>query len=447
MRAASLLILATALSCGCDTTLAPATAGAGGDDSASTTGSASSTGVTAVASGSGGAGGASEEEQPTPAAGDGVKDATQSSLHGHSCGGKDWQLVNDWLLLPHAAIETVPADEMERCVSRFAGWVTNEADAADVSRASVYAALDAAGQCDADTEWTGAILPVDLCASVNPGLDPAACAAKMQTSKGFGIRTLAAVIAAGKDLHKNDPPLLAAWLSTGEIACGGDDRWKLAAPEGYVDRFTQAYNAVTARSKALPTCSKTLIMTVALYTGMDKPGDDMVEEANGCWTFERVAKENPEWKICNYDGTVHHPSGDKWAYDDTNTNHGATTEKQRILDCQGGVDGRGYVYMTNRGQGWPKRVTTGVRVHFAEIYSGQYEIDDQFALWKSGGKVGDPMINLGEPTTGATTIHDKALKSCKEVVDGEYLGIYVYPEPLRDARMSALVRAMNECTE
>lgn len=103
--------------------------------------------------------------------------------------------------------------------------------------------------------------------------------------------------------------------------------------------------------------------------------------------------------------------------------------------------------MTNRGSGWPKRVTDGVDVHFAEIYSGQYTIDDQFSAWVAADAPGEPMINFGEPTTSAGEIRNATTRACAEVDDGGYLGIYVYPESLRGDRMSAMVEALNDCTE
>jgi hypothetical protein len=359
------------------------------------------------------------EEQPAPAEGNGVSDPLSRSLH-NPCGGIDWQRVHGWLLHAHAAPEIAPADEIERCVARYAGWVTNAADDAGVSRASVYAALAAGGQCD-----DGA--PVASGQEIG------------ELAQSLGSDTAIAD-------HHRDPPLMGAFVGAGAVTCGGEDRWKLAAPAGFVDRYVRAYNAVKARDSEPPACGKRVVMTVALYTGMDDPGIDGVAAANGCWTYERVSKPNPEWKICNYDGTVHHPDGFKWVYDDTNTAHSSTTEKNRLLACKEGVPNRGYVYMTNRGSGWPKVVTEGVRVHFAEIYSGQFAIDDQFTTWKNGGGIGDPMLNFGEPTTGATRIHDATRRACGEVADGGFIGVYVYPEPLRGARMSALVRALNECT-
>ncbi|HEY0137692.1 MAG TPA: hypothetical protein VGB85_26585 [Nannocystis sp.] len=388
------------------------------------------------------------EEQPAPAEGGGVSDPPTNTLHNHMCAGVDWQRIHGWLLLPHAAPELGPPGEIERCVERYAGWVTNEADAAMVSRGSVYAALAASGQCDEGGDYTGTMVTGAWCAAVNPGYGEAECLAQMAKLRSFGVRTLAQVIGHPDAVaaHAQDIPLMAAFVGSGEVACGGDDRWKLAAPEGYVDRYVAAYNAYKAQSSELPACSKRIVVSVALYTGLDTPGVDGVTGANGCWTYERVAKQNEEWKICNFDGTISHANGNKWAYDDTSTNHNSNTEKAGILACQQDVPGRGYVYMTNRGSGWPKVVTEGVEVHFAEIYSGQFAVDDQFNLWKGEGAPGEPMVNFGEPSTGAATIAKATQRSCDEVEDGGYLGVYVYPESLRAARMSAMVEALNTCT-
>jgi hypothetical protein len=369
--------------------------------------------------GGGPAAGGGTDEQPAPAEGNGLSDPPSRSLH-NPCRGIDWQRVHGWTLHPHAAPEIGPAGEIDRCVDRYAGWVTHAADDAGVSRASVYAALAAQGGCD---EAAAPLAGADIGA----------------VAQALGADAAVAV-------HHRDPPLMAAFAATGAVTCGGDDRWRLSAPPGYIDRYVHAYNAVKARASAPPACRKRIVVTAALYTGMDDPGVDGVAGANGCWTYERVSKPNEEWKICNYDGTVHHPDGWKWVYDDTNTAHDATTEKNRLEACKAGVPGRGYVYMTNRGAGWPKVVTAGVAVHFAEIYSGQLAVDDQFTTWKNAGAPGDPMVNFGEPTTGATRIRDATARACAEVADGGYLGVYVYPESLRGDRMSAMVRALDQCT-
>lgn len=426
------------------------TGGAGGGGSPGGTG-----GVGGVSS-EGGAGGGEAigggptvqpEEQPPVAEGNGVSDPLSRSLHNHACGGTDWQRVHGWLLLPHAAPEIGPADEMARCVERYAGWVTNEADAAEVSRASVYAALAASGQCDAAGDYHGAdLLAGSACIAAHPDLTESECLDRMAELRSFGISTVAQSIAAAAEQHDSDIPLMGAYVARGAVGCGGKDRWRLDAPEGFVDRYVTAYNAYKALSTEAPTCSKRIVVTVALYTGMDDPGADGVTAANGCWTYERVSKQNAEWKICNYDGTVTHENGVKWAFDDTSTQHTASGDQTGINNCMEDVPGRGYVYMTNRGSGWPKRVTEGVEVHFAEIYSGQFTVDDQYSAWVDGGTPGQPLVNFGEPTTSAATIRQSTRRTCNKVQDGGYLGVYVYPESLRGGRMSAMVEELNDCT-
>lgn len=389
-----------------------------------------------------------EEQQPEPAGGAGHSDPPSLSLHNRGCGGIDWQRIHGWLLHPHAAPELGSAGEIERCVARYAGWVTHEADAAGVSRASVYAALAASGQCADGGGYDGRLVAAGQCTQVHPELEEGACQERMAASRGFGIATLSRVLGgeAAVAEHRRDIPLMAAYLGNGSVRCGGDDRWKLAAPPGYIDHYVAAYNAAKALSAEPPACDRRIVVTVALYTGMDVPGVDGVAAGNGCWTFERVAKSNAEWKICNYDGTVHHAGGVKWVYDDTSSGHVTSTEVERINSCKAGVPGRGYVYMANRGGGWPKRVTGGVEAHFAEVYSSQYQVDDQFGQWLGAGAPGHPMIHLGEPSTDAARIGDATRRACQEVGDGGYLGIYVYPASLRGDRMSAMVRALNACT-
>lgn len=392
-------------------------------------------------------GGVEQQPEPNPEAG--LQEPPSTSLHDRGCGGIDWQLIHGWLLLPHKAPEVAPAEDMQRCVDRYAGWVTWEADRAGISRRAVYAGLAATGQCDADRDYDGQLVSGAQCAAVNPDLSEEDCLARMAGSRAFGITTLAQILGSEAALakHERDVPAMAAWLATGAVACGGDDRWKLVAPAGLVDRYVAAYNGVKALASPLPECGKRIILTVALYTGMDEPGGEGVATANGCWTYERVSKSNPEWKLCNYDGTVHHEGGIKWVYDDTSSAHDSGVEQSRINACKSGVPGRGYIDMANRGGGWRKVVTSGVRVHFAEIYSSQFAVDDQYSLWLSEGEPGEPMVNFGEPTTSSTRIRDATLRACARVKDGSFFGVYVYPESLRGERMSALVKALNACTD
>lgn len=385
--------------------------------------------------------------QPAPAPGSGVFDPPSTSIHDHSCavsGSLDWQVLDNWVLNPHSAPALAPDGQIEACVSRYAGWVTTAADAAGVSRASVYAALAASGECDHD--YDGAMISGALCAVANPSLDAQSCAAAMAGSVDFGITSVARALASATTAHKSDPPLMAAFLSSGDVACGGSDHWNLVAAPGYVDAYVAAYNSYNALSHHVPSCSKRIVLTTALYSGMGNPGEAGVPASNGCWTYERVSKSNAEWKICNYDGTVYHPDGVKWAYDDTNTYNDATTEKNRILACEHGVTGRGYVYMANRGAGWRKAVTSGVRAYFAELYSSQTAVDDQYATWTADGTPGSPMLDFGEAGTTVATIKAATARACNQVAGGGFLGIYVYPTSLDGDRLTAVVQALNACT-
>ena len=346
-----------------------------------------------------------------------MADPATPTLHDNSCAGTDWQLLGGWLLTNHNGPAIGDAAEIDRCVQRYAGWVTNDADGENVSRAMVYAALAATGKCDAAFD-----------ASQIHGADIAAL-----------VQTI------GKG---HDPVLVAAKVATGAAAvCGGSDHWKIVAPAGFIDHFTGAYNAVVARTQTPPHCTKHVTVTVALYTGMGTPGENGVTDANGCWTVEHVAKSNAEYKICNYDGTVHNATGVKWAYDDTNTLNNATTEMSRITSCASGTPAGGYIYMANRGAGWRTDTNTDVRTHFAELYSDQTTVDDQFATWKSAGKPGSPMVNFGESATTASTISSVTTATCAEVGDKGWWGLYVYPTTLDGPRLSEMVKALNACTQ
>ncbi|HEY0254563.1 MAG TPA: hypothetical protein VGC41_23710 [Kofleriaceae bacterium] len=371
------------------------------------------------------------EVQPAPADGDGIADPQSTTLHDHACGGIDWQLVHNFVMLRHAAPE-LDADVIGRCVDRYAGWVTHAADDANVSRASVYATLAATGQCDA---YTGAMISDALCAKAHPDLDAPTCTAQM-ASPAFGIATVAAVVASSK---QTDPVLIGAYLGHGSVECGGTDRWKLAAPTDFLDHYIAAYNSAAALVTPLPSCGKRIVVSVALYSGMDDPTG-----MNGCWTYERISKTNKEWNVCGYDGQMSQPGAGKWVYDDTNPFNSAATETARIDACK---TGRGYVYMANRTGSWPTVVTAGVAIHFAELYGSQSTVDDQLSQWTAAGTPGDPMVNFGEPTTSAATITNVTKTVCGLLASGGYFGVYIYPEPLEGARLSAMVAALNACTK
>src|SRR5690606_15874201 len=157
----------------------------------------------------GGPDGGPAEEQPPPAEGPGHPDPPSRSLH-NRCGGVDWQLIHGWLLVPHRAPRMAPPDTIQRCVDRYAGWVSHQADRVGLSRKSIYAALVATGQCEADRGYHGAaLLSGAQCAEVHPELGEGECLDRMAASPGFGITTLADYLGSDEALaaHRRDVPL------------------------------------------------------------------------------------------------------------------------------------------------------------------------------------------------------------------------------------------------
>jgi hypothetical protein len=87
-----------------------------------------------------------------------------------------------------------------------------------------------------------------------------------------------------------------------------------------------------------------------------------------------------------------------------------------------------------------------VRTHFAELYSSQAAVADQFSTWKSAGEPGAPMVNFGESATSASTIASVTAETCAEVADKKWWGLYIYPTALDGTRLAAMVKALNACT-
>ena len=91
----------------------------------------------------------------------------------------------------------------------------------------------------------------------------------------------------------------------------------------------------------------------------------------------------------------------------------------RIDACK---TGRGYIYMANRTGSWPSVESTGIALHFAELYSSQTTIDDQLSQWTGAGKPGDPMVNFGEASTSTSL---RAGMSSLLAVDNRLVAIVV----------------------
>ncbi|MBM4377678.1 MAG: hypothetical protein FJ095_21605 [Deltaproteobacteria bacterium] len=173
------------------------------------------------------------DPQPEPAPGGGVWEPPTTTLDDYRCAGLDWQILNHFIVIAHRAPELGDPASIKRCEQRFAGWVTTAADAGNDSRASVYAALEASGACDESPTYPGLVLAPSLCTKPRPDLGADVCAEKLASEPAFGILLTADVLANAtmRKAHLRGPVRMGALLGHASVACGGDDRWKLLAPE------------------------------------------------------------------------------------------------------------------------------------------------------------------------------------------------------------------------
>jgi hypothetical protein len=296
--------------------------------------------------------------------------------------------------------------------------------------------------------WQRNLVSAATCNALNPDIAPAECRARMSDDADFAIHVATRYLTATRSVHHRDVPLVAAVLDRGGIRCSRGNHWHIASDRRYIDHFVAAYNAYRTsetRRHRPPACGRRVTVTVAAYQYVGNPGEHGIPQDNGCWTMERVAKDNPEWEICNSHGELDHGHGaTHWAYDDTNGSNGASHDASLITQCAHRAWSWGYVYMANRGAGWLRRVPWARR-YFAEIYSSNDTVDDQFGAWSAQRGVGEPMINL-VPSASSDTLYRATRRLCSEVGAGGHLGLYVHDQGLVGPHLQAVVQALNDCT-
>ena len=161
------------------------------------------------------------------------------------CSGTSWAITGQRVVLSRGRIDG-STSEVARCVSRYGAWVRRYADLNYVSRAAVYGALVARGDCNEDGVWTRPLVSATQCAALNRGMTAAACAARMASAPDFAIDTYTRYIGTRtmRLRHRFDPPRLAAMLSTGgAIRCSRANHWHMLSTANFIDRFVAAYNA------------------------------------------------------------------------------------------------------------------------------------------------------------------------------------------------------------
>jgi hypothetical protein len=205
-----------------------------------------------------------------------------------------------------------------------------------------------------------------------------------------------------------------------------------------------------------PACSKHLTVLFSVGTG----AGSLASHAHGCWeVVDADGSANPSFRKCSTGNwIVHNPGAANYAFDDSNPNDPLAQDQSFLSQCSAGATGEGFEYLAYRGSWRLLFPATHLKAFFAELYSSDDQVDDDWP----GAYVGNsqlakhtvyPMINIGprnDPSPQGKIKND-GLAICKTIGDGGYFGVYVgaWDQPMgdNDARIVALADALDECTK
>lgn len=197
-----------------------------------------------------------------------------------------------------------------------------------------------------------------------------------------------------------------------------------------------------------PACKKHLTVVYTVGTGASA----VSSHSNGCWVgVDADGAANHQFRKCstsNY--MVQNATAPNYAFDDTNPTASLSAQQNFLSQCSSGATGDGYEYMAYRGGAWRLLTATHIRAYFAELYSSDAAIADDYGNWQTAinGHTVSPMINFGPKDP--TTIKSYAAKMCARVPDHGYFGAYNSDWPsgmtATDTRAVALAAAINACT-
>jgi hypothetical protein len=211
--------------------------------------------------------------------------------------------------------------------------------------------------------------------------------------------------------------------------------------------------ALSAKPQPKPVrCKRRIHVVFAVYTYLTEQ-----LRSNGCWTAEDTVGD-ASFRDCHSDGSVKHPKGDKWFYDDTNPRNALGAEESALYNCSRGA-GKGYEYMAFRDGRWRLVRRPNAAAYFAELYTDDAHIDDLWyvpSVYRANHALRRhrrvaPMLNFAPWPDGRYSqrqIAHEVLKVCKTVRNHGYFGLYEwhYPLPHDSARVANLARALNACT-
>jgi hypothetical protein len=254
-----------------------------------------------------------------------------------------------------------------------------------------------------------------------------------------------------------------------------------------LDASEEVFRSFPCRARPPTTgCPKTLHAVFAVYGYIPPPPTAADEKPNGCWTWARPRLSNlwkEYWTDCD---TFKNPNQLKgaagtgaWVYNETRTDQ-IGDDASFIPACANrSIQGSNqplavtstlaYIYMAPpKGAGtiWLPASTKSViqdnsRVarYFAELYTSTTFGHPLYTKWRTNGKVGSPMTNIGRVGTTPTNhnkIYAEITDLCADLsangITGKDIGIYAgstqdIDDRTADHRLSAVVEALNDCTK
>lgn len=222
-----------------------------------------------------------------------------------------------------------------------------------------------------------------------------------------------------------------------------------------LDEVTPADAKMDVDSGPTVTCTKTLTVLFSVGTGAGA----LASHASGCWTvLDADGAANKSFRKCSTgQGVVQNPSASNYAFDDTNPNNSLSQQQSFMQQCSAGATGDGFEYMAYRGSWRLIYPATHLRAFFAELYSSDDYVDDDWpSAYVGNAQLANhtvyPMINIS-PTNGPSPenkIKTDGLAICKKIADKGYFGVYVatwnQPMTSNDARIVALANTLDACT-
>jgi len=193
--------------------------------------------------------------------------------------------------------------------------------------------------------------------------------------------------------------------------------------------------------RGAPTCTRRVYVTFFVYSTFPAPRN------TPCWSYERPPQNLGRWHVCHW-GKKTNGVGHNWIYDDTSPGHQPLSlERSKVAACAAGGGPLGYEAMARRNRSWRRLVPPGVTItrFYAETYSREAAVDDQFPAWLAHRSIGQPIVNIGPATPSKT--YAAVYRACRAIQPSGYLGVYSSSAvTAANGKLEQLQTALNACT-